>query len=134
MGSTPLLYGPAPELPYIRRQPLSYRRREAPLMLWGRRECSWRDGNALQAAAHFGDKQSVHVLLDARADVNAQGDYYDNVLHAAARYSRLELVQILLDAGVDVSAQGGVYANALASAKQRGHETVAEVLRKASRK
>lgn len=44
------------------------------------------------------------------------------------------IIDILIGLGASVNAQSGVYENAFASAKQRGHETVAEVLRKAGAK
>ena len=44
------------------------------------------------------------------------------------------IINILIGLGASVNAQGGVYENAFASAKQRGHETVAEILRKAGAK
>ena len=44
------------------------------------------------------------------------------------------IIDILIELGPSVNAQGGVYENAFASAKQRGHETVAEILRKAGAK
>ena len=44
------------------------------------------------------------------------------------------VIDALIKLGASVIAQGGVYQNAFASAKQSGHETVAEVLRKAGAK
>ncbi len=43
-------------------------------------------------------------------------------------------IGILVGPGASVNAQGRVYKNTFASVKQRGHETVAEVLRKAGAK
>lgn len=41
----------------------------------------------------------VQTLMDAGADVNAQGGYYSNALQAAARSGQEKVVQMLMDAG-----------------------------------
>jgi ankyrin repeat protein len=53
------------------------------------------------------------MLLDAGADVNAQGEQYGNALQAASELGHEKIVQMLLDARADVNAQGGRYSNAL---------------------
>ena len=55
----------------------------------------------------------VQVLIDAGADVNAQGGLHDNALQAASVRGHEKVVQVLIDAGADVNAQGGDYSNAL---------------------
>lgn len=56
-------------------------------------------------------------MLDADADVNAQGGKYGNALQAASIIQdNTEIVGMLLSAGVDVNAQGGMYENALHAA------------------
>ncbi|KAI1584776.1 ankyrin repeat domain containing protein [Pyrenophora tritici-repentis] len=47
------------------------------------------------------------MLLDAGADVNAQGGDYGNALQAASAEGHEQVVKMLLDAGADVNAQGG---------------------------
>jgi hypothetical protein len=49
------------------------------------------------------------MLLDKRADVNAQGGLYDNALQAASRRGHRNVAQILLDRGAlqPVPASGG---------------------------
>ena len=49
---------------------------------------------------------TMQMLMDAEADVNAQGGYYGNALQAALVKGHDKVVQILLNAGADVNAQG----------------------------
>jgi ankyrin repeat domain-containing protein 50 len=64
----------------------------------------------------------VQMLLNAGAEVNAQGGYYGNALQAALIRGHEKIVQMLLDARVEVNAQGGYYGNALQAASIEGHE------------
>jgi ankyrin repeat protein len=68
------------------------------------------------------------MLLDAGADVNAQGGEYGNALYAAVEQGSEQVVKMLLDAGADVNAQGGEYGNALYAAVSRGSEQVVKML------
>ncbi len=70
------------------------------------------NSNALQAASVEGYEKVVQMLIDAGADVNAQGGEYGNALQAAD----------------DVNTQGGLYSNALQAALARGHEKVVQML------
>ncbi|KAI0604755.1 ankyrin repeat domain-containing protein [Pyrenophora tritici-repentis] len=73
---------------------------------------SW--GHApLPFAAENGQLQMVQLLLDAGAEVNAQGGPYGNALQAASFGGHEQIVKTLLDAGADVNAQSGEYGNAL---------------------
>ncbi|CAG8250426.1 unnamed protein product [Penicillium salamii] len=56
------------------------------------------------------------MLLDTKADVNAQGGRYGNALQAASLDGSAEVVKMLLDAKADVNVQGGTYGNALLAA------------------
>ena len=69
----------------------------------------------------------VEMLVDASADVNAQGGDYSNALQAASSRGYEKVVEILMDAGADVNAQGGDYGNALQAASLGGHEKVVEI-------
>ena len=62
-------------------------------------------GNALQAAALWGDEAKVRLLLDRGADINAQGGYYGNALQQAAERGDEAIVQLLLDHGADSTIQ-----------------------------
>ncbi|RAR13708.1 ankyrin repeat-containing protein [Stemphylium lycopersici] len=70
----------------------------------------------------------VQLLLDADADVNAQGGYYGNALQAASWEGHEQIVKILLNEGAKVNAQGGEYGNALQAASLRGHEQIVKIL------
>jgi ankyrin repeat protein len=70
-------------------------------------------GNALQAASSGGYDAIIQRLLEAGANVNAQGGYYGDTLYAASIGGRNAIVKRLLEAGADVNAQGGEYGNAL---------------------
>ncbi|KAI1667999.1 Ankyrin repeat domain protein [Pyrenophora tritici-repentis] len=88
---------------------------------------SW--GHApLPFAAENGQLQMVQLLLDAGAEVNAQGGHYGNALYAASFGGHEQIVKTLLDAGADVNTQGGHYGNALQAASVRGHEQVVKML------
>jgi ankyrin repeat protein len=70
----------------------------------------------------------VQLLLEAKADVNAQGGLYGNALQAASYRGHETVVRLLLEAKADVNAQGGDYGNALQAASSNGHETVVQLL------
>ena len=61
-------------------------------------------------------KELIRELIDAGADVNAQGGEYRSALEAASYRSSGKIMRILLDAGAEVNAQGGVYGNSLQAA------------------
>lgn len=69
------------------------------------------------------------MLLEAGADVNAQGGYYgNNALQTASRLGRDAVVQRFLKAGADVNAQGGKLGTALKAASRNGHNIVVQRL------
>ncbi|CAI7584310.1 unnamed protein product, partial [Penicillium glandicola] len=59
-------------------------------------------GNALQAATYGENSEIVRILLDAGADVNAQGGRYGSSLLAAVYHGHADQVQMLLHAGGNV--------------------------------
>ena len=99
----------------------------------------WRDLNEsllgsevaqpLYYAASVGVSEVVkQILVDARAEVNAQGGQYGNALQAASWHGHEKVVQMLLSAGADVNAQGGEYGNALQTASWHSDEKVVQML------
>jgi ankyrin repeat protein len=62
------------------------------------------------------------ILLNAGANVNAQGEHHGNAIQAASYKSYEQAVKLLLNAGADVNAQGGSYSNALQAASPLGYE------------
>ena len=70
----------------------------------------------LYKAAQCGHENALKMLLDAGADVNAQGDRYGHALQAASAYNHEATVRLLLQSGADVNAQGKYFGNALQAA------------------
>ncbi|KAJ3847138.1 hypothetical protein EV368DRAFT_51696, partial [Lentinula lateritia] len=56
-------------------------------------------GNALQAASSNGHDSIVKLLLENKADVNAQGGHFGNALHAASIQCHRNIIQLLLQNG-----------------------------------
>ncbi|KAG4034505.1 hypothetical protein MFRU_003g04650 [Monilinia fructicola] len=75
-----------------------------------------------------GNEAIVKLLLEAKADVNAQGGRYGNALQAASCGGNETIVKLLLEAKADVNAQGGEYGNALQAASYRGDEEIVKLL------
>jgi hypothetical protein len=82
----------------------------------------------LYYAAVLGFGTVTRLLLDAGAEVNAQGGDYGNALQAASFRGHEAVVKLLLDKGADVNAQGGDYSSALYAASVSGHEAVVKLL------
>ncbi len=70
----------------------------------------------------------VRLLINNKANVNAQGGGYGNALQAASCRGRLDVVRLLINNKADVNAQGGEYGNALQAASCKGYEKVAHLL------
>ncbi|KAH9225992.1 hypothetical protein K456DRAFT_1731416 [Colletotrichum gloeosporioides 23] len=75
-----------------------------------------------------GRQDSVQILLNRGADVNAQGGYYGNALQAALSGGHNNIVQMLLNKCADVNAQGGRFGNALYIASEEGHDDIVQML------
>jgi hypothetical protein len=82
----------------------------------------------LYYAALLGFSTVTRLLLDAGADVNAQGGLFGNALQAASLRGYEQIVKMLLDAGADFNAQGGDYGNALQAASAGGYEQIVKTL------
>ena len=51
------------------------------------------------------------MLLEKKANINAQSSKYNNILQAISQKDYKKLVQMLLKKGIDINAQGGKYNN-----------------------
>jgi ankyrin repeat protein len=67
------------------------------------------------------------MLVDAGADVNAQGGYYGNALQAASDGSHEKIVQTLLDSGTDQDVKDQYGRTALFGAAANGHIAVVKL-------
>jgi ankyrin repeat protein len=79
-------------------------------------------------ASELGHEKVVQMLMDAGADVNAQGGKYGNALQAASFEGYEKVVQMLIDEGADIKAQSGSYGNALQAASYGGHKKGVQML------
>jgi ankyrin repeat protein len=79
---------------------------------------------------HSSREKIVELLLNAGANVNAQGGNYGTALQIASLRGREKVVKLLLKAGADANAAGGEYVTALHAASFKGHEEVVELLLK----
>jgi ankyrin repeat protein len=59
---------------------------------------------ALQAASVRDHEKVARMLLDAGAEINAQGGEYGNALCAASQHGHEKVVQMLLSRGEEVNA------------------------------
>ncbi len=75
----------------------------------------------IAAARLCENAEEVQLLIDAGANVNAQGGKWHTALQAAAVDGNDTTMEVLLDAGADVNAVGGIYGNALAAAYREGY-------------
>jgi hypothetical protein len=82
----------------------------------------------LYYAALLGFSTVIRLLLDAGAEVNAQGGEYGNALQAASLEGYEQIVKTLLNAGAEVNTQGGEYGNALQTASAGGYEQIVKML------
>ena len=84
------------------------------------------------AVANGGDGSIARTLIGAGADVNVRQRHGWTPLHGAADAGDAGLVKLLLARGADASARNDAGKSALDLARERGHEQVAELLRKAA--
>jgi ankyrin repeat protein len=68
------------------------------------------------------------LLLDAGADVNAEGGEYGHPLQAAATKGSVDVAKLLLDTGSDVNAKGKYYRYALQAAAYKGNVDLVKLL------
>ena len=84
-------------------------------------------GSVLQEAPNVRN-YIVKLLLNHKADVNAQGGPYGNALQAASSNGHDQIVQLLLSHQADVNAQGGPYGSALQAASFHGYNQIVQLL------
>nr|POF13638.1 isoform 3 of ankyrin repeat and kh domain-containing protein 1 [Quercus suber] len=84
--------------------------------------------SSIYYASSLGLEKVVRILLDGGAEVNTQGERYNNVLYAASCGGYEKVVRMLLDGGAEVNAPGGYHGNALQAASAGGHEKVVRML------
>lgn len=83
----------------------------------------------LYYASFLGLGDTVRLLLDSGANVDAHGGYYGTPLIAAASQGHLAIVKILLNYNADINADGGwTFYTALQAASYFGYQDIAEVL------
>lgn len=82
----------------------------------------------LNYAASAGLCESVRLLLDKGADINAKGGPYDYTLRGASRKERPEMVRFLLEKDVHVNTPYSWHGNALQIASSRGHIEMVQIL------
>ncbi|KAK7420409.1 hypothetical protein QQX98_002832 [Neonectria punicea] len=85
-------------------------------------------GSPLQASIAVGNEDMVQLLLDHRANVNAQGGRYGTPLIAAAFASRKAITRLLLRKGADVFATHPMHVNALYQAVGHSDYAITEML------
>lgn len=86
----------------------------------------------LQIASARGYGEIVQLLLNARADFDAQlekqGGQYRTALQAAVMNGHQHIAELLVEVGADVNAQGGEGGTALQAAVARGDEKTVDLL------
>lgn len=82
----------------------------------------------LQAAAWWGDEDSVHILLKNGADPNTGNEEQGTALHAAAWKGHLPIVRALLNAGANPVSNSARFGTCFRAAVLQGHDSVIQTL------
>ena len=91
-------------------------------------EGSSSEGRALHAAIAGGDSETVRILVEGGAEVNAVDNFGEPALHAAIDGENREIVRILVTAGADVDAKNSFGETALHSAILKGDSESVRIL------
>jgi hypothetical protein len=93
---------------------------------------NWHRFTLLHHMAAKGEIAKARLLLSHGAEVNRIDDEYRSTpLGVAARCGQTAMVELLLEHGADPVASGAPWAIPLAWAENKGHEQVADILRRA---
>jgi uncharacterized protein len=96
---------------------------------------NWHRFTLLHHMAAEGDLSKARLLLDHGASIDAIDDEYRSTpLGVAARRGQDAMVTLLLERGADPIAGGAPWAMPLAWATAKGHQAIAGILRKESRR
>lgn len=98
------------------------------LLKWGTRYYSGLWGDPVKMAANNGHEDAVRVLLDAGADVEADGGSDTDVLGGCARNGEVSMLRFLLSRGLDSKRTVGRWDVALEDAAEKGHVGMVELL------
>jgi uncharacterized protein len=82
----------------------------------------------LHAAAAGRSRESVRILIEHGADVNAKQEAGWTALHAASQNGDVEMVRLLIAGGAQVHARADNNQNALDLALTKGHQAVVDIL------
>lgn len=86
--------------------------------------------NPIHAAAQLGHLETIKVLIESGADLNAKDHTEDTALHKASRGGYLEVIELLLQAGADPSIKEMCGELAVDQALPRKAELVRSIFRK----
>ena len=93
---------------------------------------NWHRFTLLHHMSAEGEAAKARLLLDHGADIDAIDDEYRSTpLGVAARRGQEPLVELLLERGADPTASGAPWSTPLAWAEKKGHNRVADRLRRA---
>ena len=86
---------------------------------------------ALHSASYVGRTETVKLLIDAGADLNAVDNNGKTALHHASSKGNTDIVRLLIAAGANTKAKDGNYHTALQSASYYNRAGVISLLMKA---
>jgi len=94
---------------------------------------SWQHVTILHDMAQKGFIDKAALLIKYGADLNLIDDAYQSTpLGLAARWGQIEMVEYLLKQGADPNKSAASWATPLLWARKKGHDKIAEMLKKAS--
>ena len=89
---------------------------------------------ALHLAASKGHADTVELLLDAKANIEAENQYGQRALHIAALKGHVNIVKLLLARGAKVNRTNDFGVTPLETAKFKGHAEIVKMLQAAGAK